>query len=892
MQPATIARTNATIREEFLRRGLASAQELDRVGFVSHETLDEWARSGNLATGLRQLEEAWGLGLLRGEAFNRRIIRTRGGRFGEKPDVVPGANRRMLRNTSPRVTAKEPPTERPKAVIKMIKGTRGGVHGKEFRVYATPPAAPPGSIVERGGMPERMSAKQYREEVTPRETIQAAGEKRLRRLETESRRAGVKATRAGQHEQAARHHAEANAYAKAVANPATVREHGAAELYKQRTTKLEKRIKRSVERHAGERVTPAAGHVRGRHALSAAEIHFNEAGHISQRTLLAYAEEAATQPTTAEMYRDKQGNYHPSRAALHADIIDKMLREPGHDDSGSETGLSATAPYLKKPDGPPTVVFTGGGYASGKGSVIKLMKARGEWPEGAMQLDPDLIKAELPEFQLAATTDPEANLRVYSEAWDIAQEAMRQAQERGLNVVVDGLTNTSADEVAYRVKSFTDAGYINPRIEYVSTPTEIAIQRAQRRAEQGATPDDKRMIPEVIMRAVHRDVSATIPVVMSRSKEMGATINVYDTNQGTDEITGQHKPAKLLASASPEGGITHHDPQGFQSVLHKANEPISGVPDITAKPTGAEKPGTVKLDIDPVVERQIGQNLAAAWPETPGTKPPQPTSDPSALLTTSQVQTLPAYKALLDMGQGISKELDAITEDIDSGKSFGDVGDSIRDNMDRSHVIIAPVKSLKRALEKAAADGMPGDLSGTHDTVRATVTVPTAQDLPGAVDKIVKAMQSKGWKIERAKPRLINANGGARSGENGYGDLTLYARAPDEAGNVVTELQINTNAMWWAKEVGMGHDFYVQERAIRDGAAADGQRELTPDESKLIDELRADAKPLYDRAWGLSLNGGGDANVGDVVMGDQTEREMIQRRLKELSDRVAALRAA
>ena len=83
MELLTVARTNASLREEFLRRRLASEEALDRIGFVSHETLDEWEDQGSAVSNLKGLEEkAFGLGLLRGEEFNRRVIRGRGGRFG------------------------------------------------------------------------------------------------------------------------------------------------------------------------------------------------------------------------------------------------------------------------------------------------------------------------------------------------------------------------------------------------------------------------------------------------------------------------------------------------------------------------------------------------------------------------------------------------------------------------------------------------------------------------------------------------------------------------------------------------------------------------------------------------------------------------------------------
>ena len=56
--------------------------------------------------------------------------------------------------------------------------------------------------------------------------------------------------------------------------------------------------------------------------------------------------------------------------------------------------------------------------------------------------------------------------------------------------------------------------------------------------------------------------------------------------------------------------------------------------------------------------------------------------------------------------------------------------------MDQPHLIVAPFKSMKRALAKQKSLGHENDFSDLHDAVRATVTVPTAQDLDHALATI------------------------------------------------------------------------------------------------------------------------------------------------------------
>jgi hypothetical protein len=925
MDLVTIARENATLREEFLRRGLVPEDELDQIGWVSHSDLDLWQEAGVLELGVTGLQEtwghsvpggirvgsghhgAWGLGALSGDIFNRRILRGRGGRFagslGGKSEVPGKSHNRRIKNIlhPPRVSRVEHPGAKKDEPIATVKTARGiGLPSKKLNVYATPPAARAGEPRATPGLPERMSAAQAQAEFVSQaepaaghpDELHALGRERLRRMADAEHKAGVSAWKAGDTEAANKHHRKAGEHMAAIQNPDETLKAGTAEIYERRTKRLEKRISRTVKKAGKQKRTPAARQPRGPNDLSAAEAQFNDAGRVSQKTLLAYVEQAASQPSTASMYRDANGNYHPSRAALHADIIDKLMRQHGTTTVmkdgvpvEEDAGLSGTTPALKPPaDGKPTVIFTGGGYAAGKGGVVKQLKRQGQWPDDALLLDPDLIKAELPEFQNAAMDDPEANLRVYAEAWDIAQQAMKMAQERGLNVVVDGITDTSPDEVAQRVKTFTDKGYVNPRIIYVSVPTDEAIKRAKGRAAKAETPADRRMIPEVIMRAVHRDVSATLPGVMSRAKDMGASVQVFDTDQGKDETTGKFNPPKLVAEATPEGNTHYPDSEGYQAILNKAQETIPNVPEVEAPQRGAWQTGGQITSIDKAAEKAVGRDLAAATPHAPEAHRGQPTSDVGELSRIAKQQGHPAYQALMS---GVADALGATVHDTSAGKSFGDTGKDIAANMGQTHVIIAPPKDEKRALAKVAGLGQANNVTDLHDMVRGTVTVPTARDLPTAMAKIRREMEQQGWAVENVNPRLADENGSKRSEANGYGDTQLILRGPKSAGGMLAELQLTTNPMWWAKEVGPGHDLYKLERQVTTRASAE-KRKPTNEESKLAGEIQKAAKPMYDRAWGASLSGGIHGHP-DVVLGNKKERSASVAKIKELGRKTAGL---
>jgi hypothetical protein len=263
-------------------------------------------------------------------------------------------------------------------------------------------------------------------------------------------------------------------------------------------------------------------------------------------------------------------------------------------------------------------------------------------------------------------------------------------------------------------------------------------------------------------------------------------------------------------------------------------------------------------------------------------------------MTLSKTKGLPAFKELLDHGHGVIDALGGQTHDISEGKSFTQTGQEVAENMDQSHGIIAPVKGIARALEKAHQDaaegeGVTGDLRGVQDAVRGTITVPTAQEIAPAIDEIVKQSEAKGWKVERTKGRLADHNGSNRHPRNGYGDTTLYIRAPEAGGKMVSELQVNTNPMFWAKQVGPGHELYEMERQIKGQAEASGHRDLTPAEKNLIQTIQDTAKPIYNNAWGVSQHGGVVGDPKSVIIGNEHAQQQLQGKITALRSQTDAI---
>jgi hypothetical protein len=341
--------------------------------------------------------------------------------------------------------------------------------------------------------------------------------------------------------------------------------------WKQRKTELEQRAATAVAQ-AGE-----AG------KLSDAESHFNDAGKVSQRTLATYVEEAGTKPQTIDQYSTVNANgervWDQSRRELHERIINAFLKKRKIDpETGREVlDYDPDAEDLQPHPEGPQVLFSGGGYAAGKGGVLDILGAQGELPPDSFTLDPDMVKAELPEFQAMLGTDPEANMVAYREAWAIAQEIQARAMDKKLNIVVDGISDTSPDEMGERARAFTSRGY-KARAVYVDIPTDEAMKRAANRAEKAKKESDRRHIPEIIMRSVHRDVAATVPSLpdyLERNK-IPLELSVWDNDQGKDPVTDQFNPPKQFFNYHPDEGQNILDQElwdrfhkkGYETILH------------------------------------------------------------------------------------------------------------------------------------------------------------------------------------------------------------------------------------------------------------------------------------------------------------------------------------
>jgi len=148
-------------------------------------------------------------------------------------------------------------------------------------------------------------------------------------------------------------------------------------------------------------------------------------------------------------------------------------------------------------------------------------------------------------------------------------------------------------------------------------------------------------------------------------------------------------------------------------------------------------------------------------------------------------------------------------------------------------VMLAPVKSFARAMEKVCAD-YQGDAGRLKDAVRGTLVVSSAseaQTLLAEVSNLLPVQVKRNWLVEGAKvPSPM------------YRDILVYVTVQ----GVVCELQINTQAMVQAKDY--GHRLYEGQRALLANAALWAD-DVDEEEFKQLQRLVRRQIQLYTDAW-------------------------------------------
>jgi len=197
------------------------------------------------------------------------------------------------------------------------------------------------------------------------------------------------------------------------------------------------------------------------------------------------------------------------------------------------------------------IYLTGGGPASGKGSFAKF----GRVPPDSAAVDPDAIKALLPEYQTATAEGQQwAAAFAHEESSYLSKRISLEAGERGLNLSLDTVGDGSFTNLAHKIEALRTEG---SRVvaDYATVRTDVAIERAVVRGQTTG-----RFVPEEYIREAHTAVSDVLPKAVDGN--LFDEVRLWNT---------EAQPARLIME-SVDGVTTIHEPGLWEEFLAKATQ--------------------------------------------------------------------------------------------------------------------------------------------------------------------------------------------------------------------------------------------------------------------------------------------------------------------------------
>jgi predicted ABC-type ATPase len=203
--------------------------------------------------------------------------------------------------------------------------------------------------------------------------------------------------------------------------------------------------------------------------------------------------------------------YSPERKALHDKIIADAFMQKDADGKMILGPDGKPMPIAKSAN--PTATFMGGGPASGKSTAVEAGMVSVPDQSTSVHVDPDAIKGSLPEYRaMARAGDPSLAGFSHEESSDLSKRMMREAKQRGVDILLDGTGDSSIEKLSKKVKPLQEAGY-KVVGNYMTLPTELAVQLAETRGKKMLPIEGAkigRVVPASIVRATHAAVSTTL----------------------------------------------------------------------------------------------------------------------------------------------------------------------------------------------------------------------------------------------------------------------------------------------------------------------------------------------------------------------------------------------
>lgn len=195
---------------------------------------------------------------------------------------------------------------------------------------------------------------------------------------------------------------------------------------------------------------------------------------------------------TEALYRTAGGGWDPARVAnVHDPIVAGAL----------SSGVRVDEPVM---------VFTGGGSGAGKGTLLRSGLVN---LDGVVKSDSDEVKTELPEYQrMKRAGDTYAASFAHEESSYLAKRVVDESLRSGYSTMLDGTGDSSLQKMEGKIAGARESGAKKIVGEYVTIPLEMAMTRAQERAERTG-----REVPRETIEGTHRSVSQVFPQLAAKT---------------------------------------------------------------------------------------------------------------------------------------------------------------------------------------------------------------------------------------------------------------------------------------------------------------------------------------------------------------------------------------
>ena len=234
-------------------------------------------------------------------------------------------------------------------------------------------------------------------------------------------------------------------------------------------------------------------------------------------------------------HKDANGNWTAARTKLHDKIVADHFA--GHEAHGA----------------PALVRMMGGGPASGKSTLLESGAVSND--RNFVEIDPDAIKGKLPEYQaLLAINDKQAAAYVHEESSHLAKRVVSEGIAPNNSLSIDGTGDTSYENLERKVKGLQAKG-ARVEAEYVTVPTQVAVDRSNARGEKTG-----RFVPEETVKMIHAKVSQILPEAVKH--------NLFDSVRLWDTTT----KVPTLVMSQKDGHTTIHDGELWKSFMAKGKQ--------------------------------------------------------------------------------------------------------------------------------------------------------------------------------------------------------------------------------------------------------------------------------------------------------------------------------